>query len=136
MFDEKISRRSFLTGGTKVAAALFVAPAIIKIDHLMRPVMPPERKIVTDANAFNFTIAGLEPGAHVYVADEITGKVYINEQSYTSVKRWNLPEGEGRPIVARVRKAGFLSQQFHTGLPFPEGKTKLAIQMPRDRIYV
>lgn len=135
MFNEKISRRSFLTGGTKVAAALFCAPAIIKIDHLMKPVMPPEPKIITDPNAFNFTIQGLVPGARVYVADEITGQVYINEVVDKATSRWNLPEGNGRPIQVRVRKRGYLAQQYHTGLPHPEAKNKLAIQMPQDRVY-
>lgn len=135
MFDEKISRRSFLTGGAKVAAALFVAPAIIKADHLMKVVMPPEPKIVTDPNAFNFTLQGVEPGSIIYVADKITGEVYIQERVYTSRKNWNLPEGEGRPIVARVRKAGFLAQEHSLGLPYPGGKNKLVIQMPRDVVY-
>jgi len=135
MFDEKISRRSFLTGGTKVAAALFVAPAIIKIENLMRPVMPPEPKIITDPNAFNFTIQGIEPGSQVYLADEITGQVYVNERVKSSIGHWNVPEGEGRPVIVRVRRYGFLAQEHRMGLPYPGGKNKLRIQMPEDRVF-
>ncbi|UCD23660.1 MAG: hypothetical protein JSW51_11565 [Gemmatimonadota bacterium] len=135
MFDEKISRRSFLTGGAKVAAALFCAPAIIQADRLMKVAMPPEPKIITDPNAFNFTMQGLVRGSRVYVADDITGQVYINETVDSETMRWNLPEGEGRPIIARIRKQGYLPQEHRMGLPYPDAKNKLVVQMPRDVIY-
>lgn len=135
MFDEKISRRSFLTGGAKVAAALFVAPAIIKAEHLMKVYVPPEKVIELDPNSYNFTISGIVPGSNVYVADPITGEVYINEVVNTSRKGWNLPESGGLGVVARVRKAGYQAIQSNTGLPYPNCKNKIALAMQRDIIH-
>lgn len=135
MFDEKISRRSFLTGGAKVAAVLFVAPAIIKAEHLMKVYAPPEKVIELDPNSYNFTMTGIVPGSNVYVADPITGEVYINEVVNTSRKGWNLPESGGLGVVARIRKAGYRAQQYNTGLPYPNCKNKIAIMMPKDISY-
>lgn len=129
-----ISRRAFLTGGTKVAAALFVAPAIIKIDHLMK-LHVPEKVIETDANSVNFTVQGIIPGSRVYVADQITGKVLVNEVVSQNSKGWNIPEGCGAPVLVRVRKQGYKGIQTIAGSPYPGGKTKIVQQMQRDLIH-
>lgn len=130
-----ISRRAFLTGGAKGAAALFVAPAIIKIDHLMKPVMPPEPKIITDPNAFNFMVQGLVPGTRVALFDEITGEALYQGYAKSSVIRTNVPIRDGSPVIVRARKPGFKAFDVRTGLPYEGGKTKVVVQMPKDLIY-
>jgi hypothetical protein len=50
-----INRRQFL-GGT---AALFVAPAIIKIDHLMKLYVPPKKIIVRRVDPFGLSPASI-----------------------------------------------------------------------------
>ena len=138
LFDENISRRSFLGGGVKTAALLFAAPALINVDRMMKIWVPGDDKIILDPNEINFTLQGLIPGSAVYVGNSLTGEVYISERVNAHRKGWKLPfdNSLGEPVSIRIRKAGYKSMTIDSMTPAIKGGEIKIVGMPiLDQIY-
>jgi hypothetical protein len=138
MFDLKISRRDFLVGASKVAVVASVAPAIVKIDNLMKiQVVKTMEEAEAIINSHNFTITGLQKGSSVILMDAVTGERLVLETNImTTRKSWEIPDRipGGREIKAVVRKQGWSAYAGNFGAPYPGGKTKVRIAQVEDLV--
>ena len=123
-----ITRRVFLKG--TAAAAVFI-PAV-RLMNVWTPAEPeiftgygtPE--IITDPNAYNFSMSGLAPGSHVMVMNEFTKQVLIDTVVQTSAHRWNIPgDAGGAPLNIITRHPNYKDRIWRVGSPYPDGKTKI-----------
>lgn len=120
-----MDRRDFLTAGTKVGIILLGAPAIVRAESLMK-IWVPEKRIILDVGDFtNFMMQGLLHGDQVYVKDEVTGRVLINERVTSFGKGWCIPPGNGNPLKVGIRRKGCIDYVQRVGSPYPGGKTKI-----------
>jgi len=139
LFDENITRRAFLGGGVKTAALLFAAPALINVDRVMKIWVPGDDKIILDPNEVNFTLQGLVPGSAVYVANALTGEVYIRERVNASSKGWKLPfdNSLGDPLGIHIKRQGYRAMRIDSMAPAVVGGEIKIVGMPiKDEIYL
>ncbi len=128
IFDNDITRRAFLGGTIKTTAILFCAPAIVRAESLMKIWIPTNQEIITDLSSLrpNFVMEGLRAGDQVFVRDEITGTVIINERVITGSRAWDIEPGSGAALNVAIRRNGFIDYINRVGSPYPGGQTKIA----------
>lgn len=104
------------------AAAMFVAPAFIKIENLM-PVKNPTSKIILPGDTEydevmlgqeigNFQIYGTRSGDRVLLKDAKTGEFLINKAVTDHPINERLLLGKGRDVVGIVMRKGHVSQHL------------------------
>lgn len=98
------------------AAALFCAPAIIKIENLMpvsKIILPGDieyDRAMLGENVMDFSIHGLSSGDRVMVKDVNTGEILINQRVTDRPISARLLKGKGRDIKGLIKRHGMVPQ--------------------------
>ena len=136
MFDLKINRRDFLIGASKVAVLASVAPAIVRAESIMPIYVPPEPRIITAPDEYNFLVSGLSGPCQVMVKNWETGEILLHEHAVGSVLKSNVPDNMGgTPLIVYARHPDGKNYVNRVGAPYPGGKTKIrGLQLMKESV--
>ena len=95
-----LSRRTFLKG----SSLLFVAPAIVRAESLMKIWVPGDDKIIEDASRFNVSVLGLQMGDKYIITQKGLGRAItgiVGENSPLALTHF-IPDLNQNPVKVQL----------------------------------